>query len=80
MNDTSPRRKGILDNLIDKDGLKTEVTVSITNQTLSRSIIALLISGVSLMVIGLMVRQFFPNPQLMALQNELKQIKDLIQR
>jgi len=69
------KRKGILDKLIDKDGLKTEVTVSLTNQTLSRTIIALLVAGMSVMAIHLMIRQFFPNPQLVEINKKLEQLK-----
>jgi len=68
------KHKGILDKLIDKDGLKTEVTVSLTNQTLSRTITALLITGMSLMAIHLMIRQFFPNPQLVEIKNLINQM------
>jgi len=68
------KQKGILDKLIDNDGLKTEVTVSLTNQTLSRTIIALLVAGMSLMAIHLIVRQFFPNPQLEEIKNLINQM------
>ena len=71
------KRKGILDKLIDKDGIKTEVTVSLNNQTLMRSIVALLIAGGSLMLMHLVIRQFFPNPELVAIKRLLTQMKKI---
>jgi len=68
-------RRSFLDDLIDKDGLKTEVTLTLTNRTVTRIVTALLISGLSLMVIQLIVRQLLPNPQLVEINKKLEQLK-----
>jgi len=67
-------RRSFLDDLIDKDGLKTEVTLTLTNRTVTRIVTALIISGLSLMVIQLIVRQLLPNPQLVEIKNLLNQM------
>jgi len=68
-------RRGFLDDLIDEDGLKTEVTLTLTNRTVTRIVTALLISGLSLMVIQLIIRQLLPNPQLVDINKKLEQLK-----
>jgi len=42
----------ILDSLIDDDGLKTEVTLTITDETLVKLIIAFVGSGIAVMMLN----------------------------
>ena len=65
----------VLDALIDKDGIKTEVTITLTNQTLFKIIGGLLLSGVAIIVIANLLKNVFPNLQLAAIQKEVEQIK-----
>ncbi|WP_430409254.1 hypothetical protein [Kordia sp.] len=67
--------KDLIDGLVDKDGLKTEVTITLTNQTLMKVIIALLLSGVAIIVIANLVKNFVPNHQLTAIKAEIQTIK-----
>ena len=65
----------VLDALIDKDGIKTEVTITLTNQTLFKIIGGLLLSGLAIIVIANLLKNVFPNLQLAAIQKEVEQIK-----
>lgn len=65
----------ILDSLIDDEGLKTEVTLTITDQTLIKVIVALLASGVCVMLINHLLKNQFPNRQLKNITNEVQSIK-----
>jgi len=67
--------KDLIDGLVDKDGLKTEVTITLTNQTLTKIIIALLLSGVAIIVIANLVKNIVPNHQLTAIKSEIQTIK-----
>lgn len=72
------RIKGLLEGLIDKDGLKTEVTVTLTNQTLTKIILALLASGATIVLVAHITKNMFPNHQLSALQADIKTIKETL--
>ena len=65
----------ILDALVDQDGLKTEVTITLTNQTLLKIVIGMLVSGVAIVVISQMLKNWIPNEQLASIQKEVLQIK-----
>ncbi|EDP94679.1 hypothetical protein U8527_07265 [Kordia algicida OT-1] len=67
--------KDLIGGLVDKDGLKTEVTITLTNQTMIKVIVALLLSGVAIIVIANFVKNFVPNQQLTAIKAELQTIK-----
>ncbi|WP_299213734.1 hypothetical protein [uncultured Dokdonia sp.] len=67
---------GILNALIDKDGIKTEVTLTITNTTATKIALTLLISGVSLIVIKRLLKEVFPNKQLEAIGSDLRELKN----
>ncbi|QKX05374.1 hypothetical protein HN014_10760 [Aquimarina sp. TRL1] len=64
-----------LDALVDKDGLKTEVTITLTDQTMTRIIISFLVSGIAIVAISHLIKNYFPNMQLGAIQRELIDIK-----
>lgn len=68
--------KDLIDGLVDKDGLKTEVTVTLTNQTLTKIILALLASGATIVLVAHITKNMFPNHQLSALQADISKIKD----
>ncbi len=67
--------KSYLDALVDKDGLKTEVTITMTSETTIKLVIALLGSGLTIMLVYSLVKNYFPNAQLMAIQKQLKAIQ-----
>ncbi|WP_299243027.1 hypothetical protein [uncultured Aquimarina sp.] len=68
----------LLDALVDKDGLKTEVTITLTNQTLLKIILGALLSGVAIVVVANTVKNFFPNKQLTAIEQEVIKIKQTL--
>lgn len=65
----------ILDALVDEDGLKTEVTITLTNRTLLKIVIGMLVSGVAIVIISQMLKNWIPNDQLANIQKEVLQIK-----
>ena len=65
----------ILDSLIDDDGLKTEVTLTITDETLLKIIVALVGSGVGVMLLNHLLKNQFPNRQLSMLNKQVSLIK-----
>ncbi|EDP96542.1 hypothetical protein U8527_10530 [Kordia algicida OT-1] len=67
--------KDLIDGLVDKDGLKTEVTITLTNQTLLKVIIALLLSGIAIIVIANLVKNVVPDHQLTAIKAEIQTIR-----
>lgn len=72
--------KDVIDGLIDSNGIKTEVTLTLTQKTLFRIVIALLISGVSILSIVYLTKHLFPNKQLAGLEKEIIQIKTLLKK
>lgn len=66
-------KKGIkeyLDALVDKEGLRTEVKITLTDETLWKIVAALLGVGVGIVFIAHLVKNTFPNRQ-MTLNNQL---------
>ncbi|GAK75605.1 hypothetical protein [Winogradskyella schleiferi] len=70
--------KDLIDGLVDKDGIKTEVTVTLTNQTLTKIILALLASGATIVLVAHLTKNLFPNHQIVALQADIKSIKSTL--
>lgn len=68
----------ILDALVDKDGIKTEVTITLTNQTLLKIIGGLLLSGMAIIVVAHVVKNIIPNAQLTAIEKEIIKIKQTL--
>lgn len=68
----------LLDALVDKDGLKTEVTITLTNQTLLKIILGMLLAGVAIVVVANTVKNLFPNTQLTAIEQEVIKIKQTL--
>lgn len=66
----------ILDSLIDDEGLKTEVTLTITDDTLIKVIVALLASGICVMLVNHLLKNQFPNRQLSGISKEVTSIKN----
>lgn len=72
--------KDLIDGLVDKDGLKTEVTVTLTNQTLTKIVLALLASGATIVIVAHITKNMFPNHQLTALQTDMSAIKSTLKK
>ena len=70
--------KDLIDGLVDKDGIKTEVTVTLTNQTLTKIVLALLASGATIVVLAHLTKNLFPNHQIASLQADIKSIKETL--
>ena len=64
--------KDYLDAIVDKEGLRTEVTITLTDDTLWKVVGGLLAAGVGIVVAAHLVKNMFPNKQL-AENNELLQ-------
>ena len=72
--------KDLIDGLVDKDGLKTEVTVTLTNQTLTKIVLALLASGATIVIVAHITKNMFPNHQLTALQTDMSSFKSTLKK
>lgn len=70
--------KDIVSSLVDDDGIKTEVTLTMTNQTLTKVIIALLTSGATIVLVAHLTKNMFPNHQLSLLTTDIKTIKETL--
>ncbi|MFC4632788.1 hypothetical protein ACFO3O_02655 [Dokdonia ponticola] len=70
--------KDIVSSLVDDDGIKTEVTLTMTNQTLTKIIIALLASGATIVLVAHLTKNMFPNHQLSLLTADIKTIKETL--
>ncbi|AGC75842.1 hypothetical protein LX97_00526 [Nonlabens dokdonensis] len=72
--------KDIVSSLVDDDGIKTEVTLTMTNQTLTKVIIALLASGATIVLVAHLTKNMFPNHQLSLLTTDIKTIKETLKK
>ncbi|MHA7058481.1 hypothetical protein ACWGOQ_0014760 [Aquimarina sp. M1] len=72
--------KDIVSSLVDDDGIKTEVTLTMTNQTLTKIIIALLASGATIVLVAHLTKNMFPNHQLSLLTADIKTIKETLKK
>lgn len=70
--------KDVVDALVDKDGLKTEVTITLTNQTLTKVVLALLASGATIVLVAHLTKNMFPNHQLSVLSADISKIKETL--
>lgn len=70
--------KDIVSSLVDDDGIRTEVTLTMTNQTLTKIIIALLASGATIVLVAHLTKNMFPNHQLSLLTADIKTIKETL--
>tara|TARA_R110002050_G_scaffold63730_4_gene139149 strand:+ start:3508 stop:3750 length:243 start_codon:yes stop_codon:yes gene_type:complete len=70
--------KDLINGLVDKDGLKTEVTVTLTNNTLTKIVLALLASGATIVIVAHITKNLFPNHQLTVLQADISAIKSTL--
>ena len=69
------RTKTLLERLVDDDGIKTEVTITLTNQTLTKLVVALLVSGVAIALIAHIIRTRMPNRQLAQIEKQVASIQ-----
>ena len=67
--------KNYLDALVDDEGLKTEVTITLTDRTLIKLIAALVGSGITIILIALTLKNTFPNRQLLRIEKSVQQLK-----
>ncbi|WP_062062684.1 hypothetical protein [Aquimarina longa] len=72
--------KHYLDALVDKDGLKTEVTITLTNHTMMKIVASLLISGICIVTISHLIKNYFPNMQLAKIQKEVMDITKTLKK
>jgi len=72
--------KDIVSSLVDYDGIKTEVTLTMTNQTLTKIIIGLLASGATIVLVAHLTKNMFPNHQLSLLTADIKTIKETLKK
>lgn len=70
--------KDLINGLVDKDGLKTEVAVTLTNNTLTKIVLALLASGATIVIVAHITKNLFPNHQLTVLQADISAIKSTL--
>lgn len=67
--------KDYLDALVDKEGLRTDVTVTLTNETLWKIVGGLMATGVGIALIAHLLKNAFPNKQLAENNRLLLEIK-----
>jgi hypothetical protein len=67
--------KDYLDALVDKEGLRTDVTVTLTNETLWKIVGGLMAAGVGIALIAHLLKNAFPNKQLTENNRLLLEIK-----
>jgi len=72
--------KDIVSSLVDDDGIKTEVTLTMTNQTMTKIIVALLASGATIVLVAHLTKNMFPNHQLSLLTADIKTIKETLKK
>lgn len=72
--------KDYLNALVDKEGLRTEVTITLTDDTLWKIIAALLAAGVGITVVAHLLKNMFPNKQLAENNQLLREIKEGLNR
>ena len=71
--------KGYLDALIDDEGLKTEVTITLTDQTLWKIVGALVGSGLAIVLVAQLLKNAIPNKQLAENNRLLRELKNAMQ-
>ena len=64
-----------LDAMVDKEGLRTDVTVTLTNETLWKAVAGLMVAGVGIALIAHLIKNAFPNRQLAENNRLLLEIK-----
>ncbi len=80
MSENKKRNGGLLNALIDKDGIKTEVTLTITNTTATKVALTLLISGISLIGMARLLKEVFPSKELTAIKSDVSEIKSILNK
>jgi hypothetical protein len=68
--------KDYLDVLVDKEGLRTEVTITLTDDTLWKIIAGLMAAGVGIVVVANLAKNIFPNKQLAENNRLLQEVID----
>ncbi len=65
-----------LNALVDKEGLKTDVKITLTDQSLWKLIAGLLLTGASIALVANMLKNIIPNKQLIKNTQVLIEIRD----
>ena len=68
-----------LDALVDQDGLKTEITITLTNPTLWKVVGGLAAAGVGIALMTHLMKNAFPNKQLAENNRLLQEIQKSLQ-
>lgn len=66
---------GKLNDLVDKDGLKSDVKITMTDQTLSKLVKGLILAGGSIALIAVVAKNLLPNKHLARNTKVLLEIK-----
>ena len=75
----SKNLKGYVDALVDKDGLKTDVKITMTDYTLIKLVGGLILAGGTIALIAHALKNIMPNQQLVENKKVLQQIKTLLE-
>jgi len=78
---TKPKKKGIfdyLDSLVDKEGIKTDLKITLTNQSLWKAVAGLIFAGVCITVVAHLIKNAFPNKQLTTNNQHLVDLKNTL--
>lgn len=72
------KKKGVkqyLDALVDKEGLRTDLTITLTDETLWKIVGGLIVAGVGIALVAHLLKNAFPNKQLADNNRLLLEIK-----
>ena len=72
--------KDYIDALVDDEGLKTEVTITLTSETLWKIIGGLVLTGATITLIAQLLKNLFPNRQLEENNQLLMNIKNTLKK
>jgi len=72
--------KDYLDALVDKEGLRTDVTITLTDETLWKAVGGLIAAGVGIALIAHLLKNAFPNKQLAENNQLLRDIKKALEK
>ncbi|WP_029209624.1 hypothetical protein [Aquimarina agarilytica] len=67
--------KSWIHNLVDEDGIKTEVTLEMDDEMLRKLVFAILGAGTGVILFHHLLKNTIPNRQLSSIQNQLQQLK-----
>lgn len=77
------KKKGVkdyLDALVDKEGLRTDVTITLTDETLWKIVGGLVAAGVGIALVAHLLKNVLPNKQLAENNQLLRDIKNALHK